>query len=240
MLADFDGDGKTDIIFGTGNAAFLSGSVSYPSLTVLFGSGGGAFVGAPVSNAGLTYGELQGYDYQSIATADFNGDGIPDLALADSGNQFVSILLGQGNGQFSQGFTKSFADSGGVPVALAAADFNHDGKPDLAVLVSTSNGEGEVQVYPGLGDGTLGSPFIVPVPAEYVNFVAAPDVNGDGIPDLVVTANSALLVWLGKGDGTFSGAHFRPGSDLSRSRLSATSTAMENWISRSPTRARSA
>ena len=118
-----------------------------------------------------------------------------------------------GTGQWAilAGVHQELHHAGDQVVYAATADFNHDGKPDLAVLVDTANGEGAVLVYLGLGDGTFGSPFTVPVPAQLVNFVAAPDVNGDGIPDLVVTAGSVLSVWLGKGDGTFSAPTFVQG-----------------------------
>jgi hypothetical protein len=224
MLADFDGDGITDIIIGNGNPDFLSGAALNPSssiglqlcdymnlsyfcpveysLAVLFGAGGGAFVAAPAVEV-----VDSGY-YPSLASADFNGDGIPDLAVATfavttSANS-ISILEGKGNGEFSSGFTQSLGPSPVIsPVAVAAADFNHDGRPDVAVLVALG-ASSEVQVFPGNGDGTLGAPVTVSIADIFVNSVAAPDVNGDGIPDLVVTSDIAVYVSLNKGDGTFS------------------------------------
>lgn len=195
LLTDFDGDGKTDIVLANGNPALISGRSNTPSLTVMLGSGGGSFLAAPVSGIAAT-----GSFTNHVVSADFNGDGIPDLAIG--GDESFTILLGQGNGQFSTGFSKQLV-TGDATVPLISADFNDDGRPDLAVL---SLAQGQVQIYPGLGDGTFGPPFILSVsggtPATYL---MAPDLNGDGIPDLVLVNPDSIFVWLGKGDGTFSG-----------------------------------
>jgi uncharacterized protein (TIGR03437 family) len=203
-LADFDGDGKIDIIVGNGNSLLTSGSTSYPSLTVMFGQGGGAFVGAPISNAGPSGALELG---QAIAPADFNRDGIPDLAFVDFEGGFLDILLGAGEGTFRQTFQYSFASTDLPPVSIAIADFNGDGKPDLAVLVSVPPGgrtQGEVEIFLGNGDGTLQPPMSFALPAGNPTFIAAGDFNGDGIPDVAATAHGGVWVWLGKGDGTFS------------------------------------
>ena len=203
-LADFDGDGKIDIIVGNGNSLFLSGSPTYPSLTVLFGQGGGAFAGAPIWNAGPGGAVELG---QAIAAADFNGDGIPDLVFVDFEGGFLDILKGAGNGDFTQTFQYSFVTAHMPPVSIATADFNRDGKPDVAVLVDIPFAlprQQEVEIFLGNGDGTLQAPMSVPLPAPDATFIAAGDFNGDGIPDLAATAEGGVLIWLGKGDGTFS------------------------------------
>jgi uncharacterized protein (TIGR03437 family) len=222
MLGDFDGDGKTDILFGNGNSSYFSGNTSDPSLTVMFGAGAGAYIGAPVSGIPLptsayTYGGPLPPAGEVLAAADFNGDGIPDMALVtfaqtsdNGGNVQLTTLQGRGNGQFSSGNTQTFAHAGAFLLESAAVgDFNHDGKPDLAVLLLVypigGQGEvgGEVQIYPGKGDGTFGAPSIVTLPNQNALYLSAPDLNGDGIPDLVVTSDESLLVLLSKGDGTF-------------------------------------
>src|SRR5204862_447537 len=79
----------------------------------------------------------------SVAAADVNGDGKPDLAAANYGSATVSVLLGNGNGTFQA--KQDFA-TGARPNSVAAADVNGDGKPDLAVA---NFGAGTVSVLLG-------------------------------------------------------------------------------------------
>ena len=75
----------------------------------------------------------------SVVVADFNGDGKADLAIANNASNNVTVLLGDGNGNFvAAAGSPFFAGTG--PAALAIADFNGDGKTDLAVVNSTNNG----------------------------------------------------------------------------------------------------
>jgi hypothetical protein len=67
-----------------------------------------------------------------VVVADFNGDGVADLATADSGGNTVTLLLGNGLGGFN-GATGSPFPAGSKPFALAAGDFNGNGMPGLAV-----------------------------------------------------------------------------------------------------------
>ncbi len=83
-----------------------------------------------------------------IAVADFNGDGRPDLAVANSSTSNVSILLGNGNGTFPENPTNY--ETGSAPWVVAAGDFNADGRPDLAFA---SHNRNEVLIGLGNGDG---------------------------------------------------------------------------------------
>src|SRR5438552_2544520 len=87
----------------------------------------------------------------SVAVGDFNGDGIPDLAVVPGGFplNIVSVLLGNGDGTFQA--ARNFA-TGAHSVSVAVGDFNRDGVPDLAVVNFTSS---SVSVLLGNGDGTF-------------------------------------------------------------------------------------
>jgi hypothetical protein len=135
---------------------------------------------------------------RAIVWGDFNGDGIPDLAVANRDSDTVTIFLGNSNGTFRPG--ASFA-TGQDPIALATGDFNGDGKLDLVVADRASY---TISILLGNGDGTFGAHVDLPAGVEPLS-VAVGDFNSDGALD-VVSANSAdgtISIFLGNGDGTF-------------------------------------
>jgi hypothetical protein len=136
-----------------------------------------------------------------IAVADFNGDGILDLAVTNKSNDTVAVLLGKGDGTFHAAVTYSVGN-GPYPACVAAADFNNDGKPDLAVvnpLVGASGGT--VAILLSNGDGTFGAARQFNTGISPLS-VAVGDLNHDGNQDLWIggSGGSALL---GNGGGTF-------------------------------------
>ena len=137
-----------------------------------------------------------------IAAGDFNGDGIPDLAVANYYGNSVTILLGKGDGTFSVS-TKTLP-TGNDPYYIVVADFNGDGKPDLAV---TNFGSNTVTILLGNGDGTFTAAASVATGGG-PNGIAVGDFNGDGIPDLAIANGNSntVTILLGKGDGTFTPA----------------------------------
>ena len=149
------------------------------------------------------------------ASADFNGDGIPDLAIMASYENAIYILLGKGDGTFKVANGSPINGVGNTPCSsqfqasncsMAVGDFNHDGKADL---VETSDFDNTVIVLLGNGDGTFapasGSPITV---GQFPEAVAVGDFNKDGVPDLAVAnANdNTVSILLGNGDGTFTAA----------------------------------
>jgi FG-GAP-like repeat/FG-GAP repeat len=137
-----------------------------------------------------------------IVAADFNGDGIMDLAATNKSNDTVAVLLGKGDGTFQTAVTYSVGN-GPFPVWLVAADFNNDGKPDLAVanaLVGASGGT--VAILLNHGDGTFGAATQINTGISPTS-IAAGDFNHDGNQDVWIGGNQAGAVLLGNGDGTF-------------------------------------
>jgi hypothetical protein len=201
-VGDFNHDGKPDLVETSDfdNAVYI-----------YLGNGDGTFTPAPGSP--VTVGNFP----VAVRTGDFNLDGLLDLVVANAGDNTLSILLGNGDGTFTEASGSPVA-VGDFPFFLAVADFNGDGRVDVAV---TNDDDSTVSVLLSNGDGTFvnapGSPVYSgnysPCP------IIAADFNGDGIVDLAV-ANftpdsgqtvSNVVILLGQGDGSFVNA---PGSPI--------------------------
>jgi hypothetical protein len=136
---------------------------------------------------------------QSTVVADFNGDGLPDLAIPNIYDNTVSVLLGNGDGTFQSAISYSSGGSGAVGI-VAGVFRTSSGIQDVVVTNTYSS----TLVYlQGNGDGTFQSPVLISsLPGAYV--VQTADFNQDGNLDLVVTTQqNTLAVLLGNGDGTF-------------------------------------
>jgi len=142
---------------------------------------------------------------QSVAVADFNGDGKPDLAVPvysmSTPLSDVTLLLGNGDGTFTAGPT--VPATGQNVNNVAVADFKGDGNADIALSLPDAN---QVQLLLGNGDGTFTA--IPAIPAGEVYDVEAADLNGDGNADLIaiICATQSLSILLDNGDGTFTQA----------------------------------
>lgn len=181
VLVDLDQDLKLDVVGVDGT----SGRV-----LVSFGRGDGTMLASP--DYGLLWRD-------AVATGDFNGDGIVDLASASVISTAGSIALGLGDGGFKAGSGTLSFDKG--PSALATGDFNRDGKLDLAAANYDS---AVVSLLLGNGDGTTANQRTFSVD-KTPNALAAGDLNGDGLLDLV-TANAdadTVSVLIGNGTGNF-------------------------------------
>src|ERR1700687_3587442 len=135
IATDFNQDGVLDLIVSISTNLLSNGAAS-----VLPGAGNGTFLPRTEYLTG-TFGQL--------VSDDFNGDGKPDLAVAN-GRTTVSVLLGNGDGTLVHATEYS---TGQGPAAVATADFNGDGYPDLA---ATNAQGGTVSVLLGNPDGTFG------------------------------------------------------------------------------------
>ena len=177
FLRDVNNDGKLDLVTDEG---------------VALGNGDGTFgatIELPFSvspNCAIC---------QSIAVGDFNGDGKLDVLYAQASD--VHVMIGDGTGHFTE--------KSSIPLCFCASpivavgDLNGDGKPDFVAGIGLSG----VVTFLGKGDGTfqqVEADSFAPFGAQ-VEAVTIHDMNGDGIPDVIVQTPAGMFVFLGKGGG---------------------------------------
>jgi uncharacterized protein (TIGR03437 family) len=176
LAADFNGDGKLDLLVQDQNTAIS---------TIYFGKGDGTLA----LRSDLS---VAPFGAEFLAVGDVNGDGIPDLATSGFGVPFIAVGLGNGDGTFRTSFQYPIT----VPTyGIALADLNHDGKPDLITAVT----DGTVDVFIATGNGNFLPPVVYSLSG---GVIASGDFNGDGNADLAIgTASGNIAFLLGLGDG---------------------------------------
>lgn len=218
--ADLNSDGQSDLAIAKSETNFDTSNITN-AVAVLLNKGQGTFE----AQAEIPTGDGP----SSIAAADLNGDGLPDLAVTNSGaiepvpgdpghstfvpGNTVSVLLNKGQGAFEP---QPNIHTGDEPSSVAAADLNGDGQTDLAVANHSS---ATVSVLLNKGQGIFTDQLDFPTDVG-PNAVAIADLNGDGQKDLAVansqfyfeTSNTVNLL-RNMGDGTFVGRAFDTGLD---------------------------
>lgn len=207
LLGNGDGTFRSPVNFGTGTQpvfviAYDLGNRGILDLILANASSGvGSTVSVLLGNGNGTFQPASNYSTgarpESVAIADFNGDGVADLAAADFNANEVSVLLGSGNGLF--GHAVSYA-TGNEPVSIATADFNGDGKADL---VTANFNAKNVSVLLGNGDGTFKAGINYGA-GSFPRAITTADLNGDNTPDLQVAndVGNNISILLNTG-GTF-------------------------------------
>ena len=197
IAADLNGDGALDLVLPIQAAN---------AVDILWGDGHGGFGKPPMTTLAVDGGPFM------AAAADFNADGKPDLAatITTAGSRKVAVLLGEGAGGFAA--PRYFGSFGNSPIALGVADFNGDGRLDIAVGGGANSPADTNNLSIMLGDGKGG----FDAPAYYTigpapQSMSIADFNGDGLADiavsnsLAVSGNSTVSVLLGIGNGRFAG-----------------------------------
>jgi FG-GAP-like repeat/Dockerin type I domain len=190
VAADLNGDHRMDAIALDGGVSGIGG------VTVLLGNGDGTFTKTAQSPIATALGA------DALVAADFTGDGTLDLAVANAGDDSVSVLAGTGGGSFAAP-QRVALNINPAPdrLSIAAGDLNGDGRQDLVLAVSNAD---EVAVLTGLGGGSFSAPKFYPsgTMESSPNAVAVADLNGDGHPDVVVSNKLSFDAGVLLGDGT--------------------------------------
>jgi hypothetical protein len=185
-LVDLNGDGRLDLV--TANDEDATNRLADGSVSVFLGAKGGF---------GRRHDYPIGGGADGLVVRDLNGDGKPDVVVSrGEAGPFVSVLLNRGDGTF--GAKQDYRGARRFADAVAVADVDDDGRPDLVV----ANGHG-ISVLLNRGQGPF-APRVVIVPRERVISIAAGDLNGDGRDDMIAqtvygSPIAPLLVLLNRG-----------------------------------------
>jgi hypothetical protein len=204
VVADFDRDGRLDFVVA--NASTL-GQITVGLNEAVGGAHQFRTVAYPIGTIADGPTDIVA---NVVAVGDFNGDAIPDIAVAgqlrSAANVFstaLSVLLGTGSGSFGPATSYSLETLGlahDVPHGIVAGDFDRDGRTDVAVS-DTIGGVSNVSLLRNAGGGRFTNPPLnIPVGSTGGNPLAAPtamvkaDLDGDGLADLAITDATANVV----------------------------------------------
>ena len=202
VVGDLNGDSRPDLL-----------SPHYRGyLSLVYGNGAADFpTGADLQTFDLGDGVFESV---SAAVSDFNGDGNQDFVVANAGYDNLVLGINDGTGGFLRRVSSDLGPDT-YPNSVVAADFNRDGKPDLAAARANAD---DVAVLEGSGDGTFGAPSGFPTGAlaDWTfdgHALAAHDLNCDGAMDLVSangSANTVSVLMNAQGGTTAPGCDFTP------------------------------
>jgi hypothetical protein len=173
-VRDVNGDGISDLLV----------SNKQGDLLIILGNGNGTF--KPYERADQTV---------SLAVGDFNNNGLPEFVLSNTSLDQLSIQYGA-----TQSFVQGRSQGIQAPGAVAVADLNGDGNPDIIVV---NKGQNDILVYLGLGGNRFEAPLVFSTGTDPVGLTVG-DLAGNGIPDLIVAnaGSNDLSIFIGAGRGT--------------------------------------
>ena len=183
IAGDFNGDGILDLVT---ESAITPGVAE---LTIHLGNGDGTFqpprILPPLVNGVCVFG-------RPLLAADFNGDGITDVAFCTDTS--IGILIGKGDGTFEPALFYGVGTQG--TFTFTAGDFNSDGKTDLIVShENADNNDHRFSIFLGNGDGTFVARTVVSLPGGYVSElpIMVGDFNSDGLLDFIMQPPSSTI-----------------------------------------------
>ena len=185
IAEDLNQDGIVDLAIG---------HTTSDAIAIFMGNGDGSFRATELYDLGAGAATLE-----DLTVGDVNGDGIADIVSVDFGFNTANLLLGNGDGTFTD--VGSF-DVGESPRSVDLVDVDRDGFLDL--VMGNGNGQ-DVTVFRGDGEGSFSSFATISV-GEGLEDALVRDVNGDGFEDVVAVGDNKAFVALGYGDGTFASA----------------------------------
>jgi type II secretory pathway component GspD/PulD (secretin) len=185
-----------------GNLGFVVTNFADNTYSVFVGNGDGTFTqvtGSPFPLPAGATGPI------AITSADFNQDGIPDLAIVNQTSKNVTILKGNGNGTFTE-FTNSTLTTGNTPVAIASGTLSGSTGPGLAIVNQKDN---TMTVYLGNGNGTFVTSSQSPIATDTTpNGIVIEDFLEEGLGGIAVTntGSNTVTVYADLGSGLFTNA----------------------------------
>jgi hypothetical protein len=196
-VGDFNGDGRLDLVLPPARKGV-------PHPWILLNEPGGWKIWDKVKWPNVPF------DYGDVKVADFDGDGNLDIAIADHFKK-AYVMYGNGKGDFTRAVDLPQANSQVTSRAIAVADFNGDGRPDVVQLAEidadissgTQRTTGLITVDLNLPGGWKVSPATFPA-GIYGDHVTVGDFNGDGKPDILIASHKAdndAYIFLNDGDG---------------------------------------
>jgi hypothetical protein len=200
IAADLDGDGDPDIAF----AEWYTGA----HRVAVFLNEGGRFADAAIYETGSRPNDIE--------ASDLDGDGDLDLAVAAEKGKEITVLLNRGNGSFESGTPLPVDHLAG---RVLVNDLDGDGDPDIIAAGGIDINAGRFSIFLNAGGAVFLPPSTFEREGEVVG-IAAPDLNGDGLPEIIASdyINAKLLILENRGSGAF-----EPAGDISDGSIGGTS-----------------